>query len=944
MPRDITTDAFDKIDRDLTFLVDCFREVLIELGEDELARHLNEPAAPGSETITADELPERLGQVYSIKFQLLNMVEENAAVQARRRRETEQGMAAEPGLWGYWLKQLKELELDGAAIAEALSRVRVEPVLTAHPTEAKRQTVLEQHRAIYLLLVQRENPTWSPAEQRAIRDEIKVALERLWRTGEILVTKPDVARERASLMHYLRDVFPEALPRLDLRLRQAWADAGFDEAMLREQSALPTLRFGFWVGGDRDGHPLVTGDVTAETLAVLRQASLVVLDRNLAAMAERLSLSQISQPVPPALHEAIERLSAPDPIDAAQVKRQHPEEPWRLLAALIRSKLPIERVAAVGAAAVVKLDPPYRHARELCDDLRTLRRTLLDVGAARIVESDVNAVLRAVDVFGFHLAALDVRQNSAWHDKAMSQLMAAAGIEDADDFADWPEERRLDFLNRELASPRPFVGADVSVGHEADETVRTYRVLVRHLREHGCAGLGSLIISMTQRTSDLLVVYALAREAGLLTHTDDGPICPLPVVPLFETVDDLRGCETVLRGFLEHPMTRRSLAGGVGSDAVGSNAVTAQSPTASPPTASLPTAQVMVGYSDSNKDSGILSSQWALHRAQRAMTEMAHELGISLRFFHGRGGTISRGAGPTHRFLEALPPGSIHGDLRVTEQGEAIPQKYANLLNAVYNLELLVAGVAAISLRDRAVPAACHALEPVLEQLAERSRDEYRALLESDGFMTFFSQATPIDVLEHSSIGSRPVRRTGGQIKSLDNLRAIPWVFSWNQSRFYLPGWYGLGTALEDLASRQPAVFDALSRQVPHWPVLRYVLTNVETNLASADPTIMRLYASLVPDEQLRDRFFSRIAEEYELTVTMTERLLHGGSVERRPRMWKTLKLREATLRVLHEQQVALLRRWRTMKAAKDDAGADDLLRQLLLSVNAIASGLRTTG
>jgi phosphoenolpyruvate carboxylase len=353
----------------------------------------------------------------------------------------------------------------------------------------------------------------------------------------------------------------------------------------------------------------------------------------------------------------------------------------------------------------------------------------------------------------------------------------------------------------------------------------------------------------------------------------------------------------------------------------------------------------MIGYSDSNKESGILASQWALHRAQSALASLAAEAGVRIRFFHGRGGTISRGAGPTHRFLDALPAGTVNGDLRLTEQGETIAQKYANGVTANFNLELLLAGTAATSLRP-ATGAAAPVPEPTaaaMDLLVGASREAYEGLLQADGFMEFYSQATPIDALELSSIGSRPSRRTGR--RTLADLRAIPWVFSWNQARFYLPGWFGVGHALNHLRQADAAAFENLKDCLRGgWPFLRYVLMNVETNLASTDERIMADYAGLVPDVEVRTRFLNRIMGEIALTREMLAVCFDRPTMNRRPRAAKTLALRADALRILHREQIELLGRWRALQAADDEAGAKRMLPELLLSVNAIASGLRTTG
>jgi phosphoenolpyruvate carboxylase len=912
--------AFDKIDLDLLYVMGCFREVLAELDEPGLADRLPWLPATGAPRRADAELGERDVQVLSIAFQLLNMVEENAAAQSRRRRETTEGMLREPGCWGQNLRQLREAGFSAERIAELLPTIRVEPVLTAHPTEAKRSTVLEQHRQLYLLLVKRENQMWTPMEQQSIRGEVKLLLERLWRTGELRLRKPDVASERRGAIHYLRDVFPEVLPRIDERLRAGWKEAGLDPALVASPASMPRLTFGSWVGGDRDGHPLVTAPVTDESLLELRRAGHSLLRTHLIRLGEGLSLSARLQPPPADLVAESARLVAALGEAGAKAVARNPGEPWRQFVGLLIARLP----RPVAEAPVA---PAYQRPAELLADLARLGASLSAVGAQRLVDGDVAPVVRLVDLFGFHLANLDIRQNSAMHEKALAQLLCAAGI-DAAKIAEWTEKDRLALLDTELRSPRPLVHPSAELGAEAGNVVSALRVVATHVAAHGTDCVGSLIVSMTRRLSDLLAVYVLAREAGLVRPFDGGAAaggaglaCLLPVVPLFETIADLDGSAAILRAFLDHPMTRRSLALQNGG---------------------RPVQQVMLGYSDSCKDGGILASQWGLHRAQSALTAVGREMGVQLRFFHGRGGTVSRGAGPTHRFLEALPHGSLGGDLRVTEQGETIAQKYANQITATYNIELLLAGTTATTLKHLHAAPDHSDVHPLVERLARRSQAAYEGLLADDAFMPYFSEATPIDALEHATIGSRPARRTGK--RTLGDLRAIPWVFSWNQSRHYLPGWYGLGLALEELHQQDPAGFKRLADQANAWPFLRYVLTNVETNLASANLGLMADYAALVKDAKVKAHIYGKIAEEYQRTWRMLDLVFGSPLAQRRPRMNRTLELRDAGLRALHHHQVAILGRWRALRESGDNAAADALLPTLLLSINAIASGLRTTG
>ena len=911
--------GFAKLEDDLKYLIGCLGEVLTELGHAELAAWLPWSGKPAPADSTT--LPPQLGLVYSIAFQLLNMVEENSSAAMRVLREESEGLAAEPGLWGRYLEAMKKNGASPGDIAKVLALVRVEPVLTAHPTEAKRLTVLEQHRVLFHLIELRQQHDMTPSAQQSLRDRTKATLERLWRTGEILLVKPQISDERHNVMHYLRDVFPAVLPVLDERLRYAWKETGFDPAVLAA-GPLPRVSFGTWVGGDRDGHPGVTADVTAETLLHLRLNALVTLHRELVTLSRKMTLSVWMQPLPKKLQEAHAKLVAALGPRAEFILRINVDEPWRQFARLIIARLPLEIGQDQNSHQVDEGSHAYQFAHELTDDLQILHDSLIEVGADRLAHQDVAPVLRAVEVFGFHLAILDVRQNSVFHEKALSQLMTAAGI-DGSDLANWSETERLRFLDRELQSPRPFLHPTAKAGPEADTVLGCYRVLAAHIEKYGADGIGALIVSMTRRLSDLLAVYLLAREAGLTRIMPDGLTCLLPVVPLFETVDDLQRSPAILRSFLEHHVTRSSLR--------------FQQKPGQPLVQ-----QVMVGYSDSNKDAGILASQWNLHKGQASLAEVGRETGVAIRFFHGRGGTVSRGAGPTHRFLEALPHGALSGDIRTTEQGETIAQKFGNLVTATYNMELLVAGVAATTYQHTHGKPDPHHLETIFATIAESSTRAYRRLLEADGFIPFFRQATPIDALEHSSIGSRPARRTGQA--SLADLRAIPWVFSWNQARFYLPGWFGCGSGLKELLETQPAEFDRLKAGIRQWPFLQYVLTNVESSIASTDIDLMHRYAALVADEKIRESIFGMITAEWNTTRDMLEKLRGGALAERRPRMSRTLEIRAEALKVLHVQEIDLLTRWRTLIKAGDEPAANKMLPELLLAINAIASGLRTTG
>ncbi len=871
-----------QVEEEHTFLVEAFVDVLTSMGQDRAATLIKGRL----KTASPDSLDDDCVQAISFYFQLLNLAEEHVANSMRRTREAKLGMSSEPGHWGHYLSRLKEARVKPAIIRSHLSDLWVEPVFTKHPTEAKRWSVLGLHREIVRLLRQREGERTSrEAEQNA--GQIRAIIERLWLTGEIHMHKPQVKDELDNLLYYLREVFPSMFSRLDENLEHAWLETWPKETPLAFEE-LPHLQFGSWVGGDRDGHPLVTAEVTAETFNTMRATAVQIVRGRLEDLAQKLTLTEARSVCPPALLKQLKAWGADT----------NTQEPWQVYVAALAAQ--IEDISG----------------EDLRTHLENLAIWLTETGASRSVQTYVRPLLRLLDSIGLHLARIDIRQNSAFYETALSQMMDAAGMEDAKNFPNWPEEQKLAFLNHELATPRPLTHASMPLPKEATEARDTLAVVARHIRHHGTAGVGALIISMTRNLCDLLTVYVLAKEVGL-TYQDEGQLrCILPVVPLFETYEDLERAPEISHAFLSHPCTRHSLRIGVEG--------------------STPRFIIMLGYSDSNKDTGILASQWILKSAQSKLVDVGEDHGVKITFFHGRGGTVGRGAGPTHRFLEALPEGSLAGGLRVTEQGEVIAQKYNTPATATANLEWLLAGSLGAQLLAEKLTKN-ETVDAAMETLAKRSRAAYRQLLEAPGFIQFYREATPIDAIEQSRIGSRPSRRTGKA--SLEDLRAIPWVFSWNQSRYYVPGWYGVGSALDALEAEDPAAYKAIQDNLQGTPFLRYVFYNIESSISSSDEKWMRTYAGLVQDATIRKQILGQILDERNRTMQQLEKLFPRPLPERRPRFYKTLNEREIPLSALHKKQIDLLQQSRASE--KPDSATTD---QLLRVVNAIAAGLRTTG
>ncbi|MBK9290502.1 MAG: phosphoenolpyruvate carboxylase [Bacteroidetes bacterium] len=889
--------GLDKIWKDYQQIMRLFERMLDHIGEKETAVMVREFRFSGPKGDLASE--EKLVRATGMIFQLLNLVEENAAVQYRRRLQDELGREAIRGSWAETFRRWREQNVDTGHALQMLRQVEVRPVLTAHPTEAKRVTVLEIHRELYLLLVKLENSMWTKTEREEIENEIIALLERWWRTGDIYLEKPSVADERRNIMHYFTVIFPQAMQHTDQALRHAWQEAGYPAEALKDYRNYPRLQFGSWIGGDRDGHPLVTYEVTMETLLEHRQKAGLMLISQLENLAARLSISRLHNPVPDKLSRATEKLTNLLGTAASPMLERNPYEPFRQNVNLLLLRLKHTFISSEEKSFA------YPHPEELLDDLQVLHEALCEMNAGNIADTYVLPIQRLVSTFGFHLARLDIRQNSAWHDKAFGQLLKASGFDDYD-YSNWPEDKRLDFLQSELQLRRPFLYPGTPAGPEADELLRCYRTIAEHVEQYGSQGIGSFIVSMTRSLSDLLLPYLFMREAGLDPRQ-------FMVVPLFETIEDLEAAPEILDRFLSHPLTQSNTGGQAWQE-------------------------VMLGYSDSNKDGGILASRWNIYKAEQKLTQIADKHGVKLIFFHGTGGTISRGGGKYHRFLDSLPAGSLSGRIKITVQGETISQQFANLLNASYNLEMLLAGTARQLTRN---PAHENYPEQSFELLASLSLQQYQRLIHDEAFVPFFSQATPIDVLEMSKIGSRPARRTGR--RTIGDLRAIPWVFSWHQSRFNLTGWFGSGFALKTIRDNHPETWQVLQQYATAWPFLHYTLIHIETNLLNADEHIMRSYAELFDDQPARERILGLITSEMEDARNLINELLGGNMLSRRRSQLANVECRGPALSLLNHRQIALIKKWRELRSQQANE-ADRMLPLLLMLTNALSGGLKHTG
>jgi len=884
-----------EVDRILSVMLSAFSEVLANLGDNTAAHVVHHPDQASSVGIDSG----KFAQVQSICFQIQNLVENAISMKVAKKVNDDPQSLGESGFWLNFLHRLRHEEIAPATIVKRVESSNIEVVYTKHPTEAKRWVILHLHRRLSSLILR-----LSDGEQ--VTSEILETLELLWRSGELYTAKPSVRQELRNLDYYFSEIFPEAGKRVEQSFRMAWRQV-FPEIPTPKS---PTLRVATWVGGDRDGHPLVTSEVTSETLLNLRKLGICRLIETIKVVEKEVRFHRQSQPTPEKLSRWLEN----------EGLNGESDEPWSQAFERIRTKLE--------NSILRQSVPNYPDKNRFTDDLRMLEDSFNSIQAQRLAERYLSPVFHQLNFYGFHTARLDVRQNSQAYQDALIEILTLAGIADAAEYPDWSESQKLSFIQRELSHNRPFLLPEAPLSDKTREVLETFRVVKKHIDLFGSDGIGDFIVSMTRKTSDLMMIYLFCKEVGLLHWIAGSSFNRVQVVPLFETMSDLEASESIMEHYLSIPMVRNTLKFLSGYSLEPTSGDSRMLPQT-----------VMLGYSDSNKDCGIWASQWTVYNTQKKLTQLSRKLEVPMKFFHGRGGTVGRGSGPMHRFIEALPQSGIEHGFRITEQGEVIAQKYNSVESAANNFEQLVAGIACARLlptHDTIIERTTHSMMLV----KNASLKKYRSLIETEDFITFYRQATPIDVIELSKIGSRPSRRTG--TPTLEDLRAIPWVFSWNQSRFYIPGWFGIGSGLETLKQESPDDFAYLRSIWKGWPFLKYLLFNGESTVASCSSNIMQKYAHLVADLGIRNRFLSMILDELERTDRMLTEVLSRPFAEGRPRLHYTLKARDERLERLHLQQIELLTEWRNRQ--NDEDNHTELLNSLLQTINAIASGLKTTG
>ncbi len=904
-----------KLSREINFLGRVLGEVILEQAgraayEQEEAIRLAARARRAGEAGAEDRLAALIRglddagaamvtRAFTLFFDLANLAEDRERLRVLRERERAREPEPRPESMVDAARVVRAAGLGAGEVRELLSRLHLELVLTAHPTEARRRSVRGRLRRIRSCLAALDDPELTARERDRWISEISAVLTALWQTDLMRPRRPTVLEE-VDVGLYFGGTFLEVAPEVEHDLTRA-----LEQEYPGERFPFPPIiTLGSWIGGDRDGNPAVTAGVTREALECMRKAAAEAHLRRCRLALEELTPSARQAPVSDALRAALDRAAADNPVLARRLAPISPNELYRRFLRVVEWRLECTRDAG-------RLDrvPEGAYARgaELAADLRLMAESLEAGGGRRILGGTLTSWIRQVEAFGLHFARLDIRQESGWNARALGEILRCAGL--APDYPGLAEHARQELLRRTMG----WSGAveRSALGPDAREACGLFELLAAAAGAFGAESLGNYVISMTHELSDVLAVLWMSRARELTSRAGAGDLA-IPIVPLFETIHDLAAAPSILASMLDDAQYRAHL------EALGG------------------TQTVMIGYSDSTKDGGYLAACWALYRGQRDMYREAASRGVRLLYFHGRGGSLGRGGGPAARSILSLPPETLQAGIRMTEQGEVLADRYDDPRIAYRHLEQVSWATIVEAVRPLAPPRE-EWLE-AMDDLASRAHAAYRELVEEPGFMRFFEQATPIQLIESLPIASRPSRRHGE--RTLADLRAIPWVFAWTQARYLLPAWYGIGTAFTAFRGRE-----LLREMYRDWPFFQATLDNAVLALAKADMPVARQYAELVEGEALRMRIWCRVEAEFEasreaaLAISGRARLL-----DETPWLASSIKVRNPNTDPLNLVQVEWMRRLARAEEAGDEPRAERCREILRLTVEGVAAGMRGTG
>ncbi|HWD75120.1 MAG TPA: phosphoenolpyruvate carboxylase [Solirubrobacteraceae bacterium] len=831
-------------------------------------------------------------------FQLVNLAEDNERIRRLRARDAADPGTPRAGSLRQVIGDLRRTGATSAEVQEMLDQSELRLVMTAHPTEARRRTTIDKLTRVFDVLRELDEREHVPPQDA--RRRLLATVQELWGSDDLRAAELTVTDEvRAGLIHFAATL-ADTIPRIYRDLEEAVAEF-YPAADGRSQPTIPPmLGFGSWIGGDRDGNPFVTPETTVEALELMREQCLRLMESRLEQLAGRLSLSERLTGHAPGLEPILAAGGGAFPELAERLGALNPEEPYRRALTFLRERVRRTRTRSPGGY----LDPG-----ELLGDLRRIETSLQQGSGALTAGADLRDFIRQVEVFGFHYARLDIREHARIHRRALAEIYRSLRV--CPDYEELSDEDRLELLQAQIADHRPLIPTDIErFSASTRETIETFRTLRETLEGPNRGAIQTYITSGTEGPADVLEVLLLMKEASLC-HAG-GAAARLRVVPLFEAGATLAAAPATMDTLLAMPVYREALRS-VGDEQ-----------------------EIMIGYSDSNKDVGYLASAWAAYTAQVRLTEVLSRHGVSWCFFHGRGGAVGRGGGPTNVAILALPPGTVRGRLKMTEQGEVLTAKYA--VGEIAHRELELAASATLATGRAGLHEESVRFEALLAEMAEDSASVYRSIVHDDpDFPAFFQAVTPVQEISRLRLGSRPAKRSrdGG----IDDLRAIPWVFSWTQSRIVLPAWLGLGTALRHARERHG--LELLRQMAAEWPFFTSVLSNAEMGCAKADLGIARRYVALWNNAEARERIWGAL--EQELQRTIEELVLIGGGerlLNADPVLQASIDRRNPFVDPLSFVQVELLRRLRE----HPDDSPEQLGRVSLLTINGIASGLRNTG
>ncbi|MFB9331160.1 phosphoenolpyruvate carboxylase [Paenibacillus aurantiacus] len=911
--------------RDVRFLGNILGDVLVHQGGRELL-DIVEKIREMSKALRAEFIPELFAEfkhvindlnpeirhqvirAFAIYFQLVNIAEQNHRVRRKRDYERSAGETVQPGSIESAIQVLKEQGIAIEDVKAMLGEISLELVMTAHPTEATRRAVLDIHQRIAHDMMELDNPSLTYREREKLREKLMNEVLTLWQTDELRGRKPTVIDEVRNGMYFFDETLFEVLPNVYEELERCLA-----KYYPGESWHVPTyLRFGSWIGGDRDGNPSVTAKVTWETLTLQRGLVLKKYEELLKDLMGLLSFSTNLVEVADELVESIKRDREVVELHNVDIWRND-NEPYRIKLGYMLEKLANSQNN--GAK-----EQRYNGPDELLADLLVIDRSLRHHYANYVADTHIRKIIRQVELFGFYLAALDVRQHSKEHENAMAEILKHMSI--VDDYAALSEDEKIELLYKLLTDPRPLTSPHFEYSESTRECLDVYHTIYRAQQEFGRNCINSYLISMTQGASDMLEVMVFAKEVGLFRIEAGGKVrSTIQSVPLFETIDDLHAAPGIMETLFNLPVYRQAV------EANGN------------------LHEIMLGYSDSNKDGGAVTANWELRVALNTITNTAKKHNVKLKFFHGRGGALGRGGMPLNRSILAQPPHTIGGGIKITEQGEVLSSRYSMQGIAYRSLEqatwALITAARLAKYPEQQVADVAE-WDEISKGISEAAQTKYQDLIFRDpDFMTFFKESTPLPEVGELNIGSRPSKRKNSD--RFEDLRAIPWVFAWTQSRYLLPAWYAAGTALEGYVQGNADRLDTLRTMYAKFPFFTSLIDNLQMALAKADLNIAKEYAGMIKDDQVRGRIFTLIAEEYTRTSSLILEITGQSEIlDNVPVIQESIRLRNPYVDPLSYMQVQLLTELRELRDKGEDA--PELLREVLLTINGIAAGLRNTG